>query len=76
MAYYICPHCGEELNIFGDHDGEAFAKELGIDYLESIPVAEDISKSADTMKIASNVNKDIEAKFKNLAELIQDKYFK
>ncbi len=76
MAYYICPHCGEELNIFGAHDGEAFAKELGIDYIESIPVAEDISKSADNMTVASNVNKDIEEKFNNIAKIIEDKYFK
>ena len=28
MAYYICPHCGEKLNIFGEGNGEAFAEEM------------------------------------------------
>ena len=76
MAYYVCPNCGEELNIFGKNDGEKFAKELDIDYLESIPISEDISKSADDMKLACNINKDVEEKFNSLADLIRDKYFK
>ena len=31
MAYYICPNCGEKLNIFGKMR-EKFSKELEIDF--------------------------------------------
>ena len=33
MSYYVCPHCGEKTNIFGESQGENFAEEMGVKYL-------------------------------------------
>ncbi len=45
MAYYICPHCGEKLHIFGKGNGEAFAEEMEITYLGDLPIEESVSQS-------------------------------
>lgn len=45
MAYYVCPHCGEKLNIFGKGNGELFAEEMEISYLGDLPIEEKVSDS-------------------------------
>ena len=45
MAYYMCPHCGEKLNIFGEGNGKAFAEEMEITYLGDLPIEEKVSDS-------------------------------
>lgn len=45
MAYYVCPHCGEKLNIFGKGNGELFAEEMEINYLGDLPIEEKVSDS-------------------------------
>ncbi len=45
MAYYICPHCGEKLHIFGEGNGEVFAEEMEITYLGDLPIEESVSQS-------------------------------
>ena len=76
MAYYVCPHCGEKLEIFGHTDGEAFAKELDVDYIGSIPVLADISQSADKEEIVVDTNDEMKEVFEKLVNTIEDKYFK
>lgn len=38
MSGLICPHCGEEIELFGSGGGEREAKELGILFLGKIPI--------------------------------------
>lgn len=38
MSGLICPHCGEEIELFGAGGGEREAKELGILFLGKIPI--------------------------------------
>lgn len=38
MAYAICPHCSEKLYLYGETRGEELAKELGVDFLDEIPI--------------------------------------
>ena len=45
MAYYICPHCGEKLHIFGEGNGKLFAEEMEITYLGDLPIEEKVSDS-------------------------------
>ncbi|MCD6559769.1 MAG: Mrp/NBP35 family ATP-binding protein [Palaeococcus sp.] len=38
MSYLICPHCGNEIDIFGKGGGEKLAKKEGVDFLGKIPI--------------------------------------
>lgn len=38
MSGLICPHCGQEIKLFGSGGGEALAKEFGVEYLGAIPL--------------------------------------
>ena len=38
MSYAVCPHCGEELHIFGDSHLDEVAAEHGLDVLARIPM--------------------------------------
>ncbi len=37
MSGLICPHCGNEIPIFGSGGGERLAKEMGVEFLGRIP---------------------------------------
>lgn len=37
MSGFICPHCGESIDIFGSGGGERTAREMGIPFLGAIP---------------------------------------
>lgn len=47
MAYYQCPHCGEEANIFGDSRAQAAAAEHGLDVLARLPLDSEIARACD-----------------------------
>ena len=70
----ICPNCGEKLNIFGKNEGEKFSKELEIDFLGEIPLAEKISESADSEKLVADDSSEISEKFNEIVNTIKDKY--
>jgi len=38
MSYYICPHCGERENIFGQGGGQEAANTLGVPLFGQIPL--------------------------------------
>ena len=48
MSYFACPHCGERTDILGTGGAEAMADELGVDFLGSIPLHNDIRAGADS----------------------------
>ncbi len=47
MSGYVCPHCGETVDIFGKGGGENAAKKYGVPFLGRIPIIPDIVKLAD-----------------------------
>lgn len=47
MSGYICPSCGEAVDIFGKGGGEEIAREMGVPYLGGIPLDIDIRRSGD-----------------------------
>jgi ATP-binding protein involved in chromosome partitioning len=47
MSYFICPHCNERSDIFGQGGAEAMADELGIDFLGAIPLHADVRSGSD-----------------------------
>ncbi len=51
MSHAICPHCNEIIEIFGQNQGEAVARDSGIDYLGSLPWDMKLNQLVDAGKI-------------------------
>jgi ATP-binding protein involved in chromosome partitioning len=47
MSGFVCPRCGESIDIFKSGGGERMAEELGVNFLGRLPVEVDIVKSSD-----------------------------
>jgi len=47
MSLFICPHCGEETDIFSHGGGEGLATEYGVDFLGSVPLDAKVREQAD-----------------------------
>ena len=71
MAYYICPHCGEKLNIFGQGNGKAFSEEMEIKYLGDLPIEEQVSDSPNKDATISTLDPSDEVS-KRFKEIIAD----
>lgn len=50
MSGFICPHCGETVDIFKKGGGEAMAKEMGVPFLGRIPLEPKIVETGDDGK--------------------------
>ena len=47
MSGYICPHCGEQVDLFGSGGGERTAKDAAIPFLGRIPFDPQVVTCAD-----------------------------
>ena len=47
MAGYICPHCGETSDPFGQGGAEASAKQLGVPFLGRLPLSASLREASD-----------------------------
>ncbi len=47
MSGMLCPHCGEEIDLFGKGGGKKLAEELGVPFLGSIPLDIEMRKAGD-----------------------------
>jgi Mrp family chromosome partitioning ATPase len=48
MSGFICPHCGEQTDIFKSGGGEAVAKEFGVQFLGKVPIEPSVVLSGDS----------------------------
>ena len=48
MSGFVCPHCGENVDIFGSGGGEKTAKEMNIQFLGRVPLEPAIRTSGDS----------------------------
>ena len=71
MAYYMCPHCGEKLYIFGKGNGEKFAEEMEIEYLGDLPIEEKVSDSPNHDGVIATIDPDDEVS-KRFVEIVKD----
>lgn len=78
MAYYICPHCGEKLNVFGEGDGEAFSEEMEIKYLGDLPLTEKVSESPNQDGVVSTIDPDgeVSKRFEEIVAKIKEDFLK
>lgn len=76
MSYYVCPHCGEKTNIFGESQGESFAKEMGIKYLDNLPLTEQVPESAnkDSTMVNSYAESEVAKKFVDIVSKIEEEF--
>lgn len=71
MAYYICPHCGEKLHVFGEGNGKTFADEMEIVYLGDLPLQEEVSDSPNKEGVVATIDPDGEVS-KRFIEIVKD----
>ncbi|AGI47455.1 ATPases involved in chromosome partitioning [Thermoplasmatales archaeon BRNA1] len=48
MSGFVCPHCGEVVNIFKSGGGEAAAKDMGVQFLGRVPMEAAVAESGDS----------------------------
>ena len=58
MAYFACPDCGKQYNIFGSGGGEAIAREYETEFLARIPIDMRVSQGGDSGKPIVEVDPD------------------
>jgi len=47
MSYFVCPHCGDRTNIFGEGGGQEAARTLGVPLLGQIPLIPEVRAGGD-----------------------------
>jgi ATP-binding protein involved in chromosome partitioning len=47
MSYFVCPHCGERTNVFGEGGGQQAADTLGVPLLGQIPLMPELREGGD-----------------------------
>jgi Mrp family chromosome partitioning ATPase len=47
MSGMVCPHCGEEIDLFGKGGGKKIAEELSVPFLGAIPIDIEMRKAGD-----------------------------
>jgi len=47
MSGFVCPHCGEKIDLFSSGGGERTAGEMGVPFLGKIPIRPEIVTSTD-----------------------------
>ena len=47
MAGWLCPHCGEESDVFGRGGGERLAEEMGVPFLGRVPLDAAVAAAGD-----------------------------
>jgi len=44
MSYFICPHCGEKTNFFGQDETEKLARQFGTELMAQIPATVELAR--------------------------------
>jgi ATP-binding protein involved in chromosome partitioning len=50
MSYMLCPHCNEQITIFGEGGGKKISEKYGIPFLGEIPLSPQIREGSDKGK--------------------------
>lgn len=77
MAYMICPHCGEKLDVFGKSEGSNFSDLMDIDFLGQLPLTEKVAEAVneDTITTEQDPKSPISKEFNEMTTKIISKYF-
>jgi ATP-binding protein involved in chromosome partitioning len=47
MSFFVCPHCGERTDIFGQGGGEGMARDMGLPFLGGVPIDTRVRQGSD-----------------------------
>jgi nitrogenase subunit NifH len=47
MSGFVCPHCGETVDVFGRGGGERAAGEMQVEYLGAVPLDPELMRAED-----------------------------
>lgn len=72
MAYYKCPHCGEELSIFGKSGLEAVAKKHNIEKIFRLPIDPAVAAACDSGSIESIPSPQMDEAFAYIAKRCEE----
>lgn len=72
MSGFICPHCGEKIALFMKGGGEVVSKEMGVPFLGSIPIEQEVVRATDKGKpyVLDNPDSEVARAFERIAEKI------
>ena len=72
MSYFICPHCGQQSDIFGSHGAQKTAENMGETFLGAIPLEMAIRENSDngTPIVATEPDSPHTKAYENIAEKI------
>ena len=73
MSGLKCPHCGQDIDLFGSGGAENLSKKLNIDFLGKIPFIPEIVSNADSGIPGVAVNKVFSDAFESIAKKIIEK---
>ena len=69
MSSFICPHCGETINIFGHNGAKKTAEKMGENFLGAVPLDLEVRQTADngTPIVAENPDSKVSAAYADIA---------
>ncbi|MDQ3806996.1 MAG: Mrp/NBP35 family ATP-binding protein, partial [Thermoproteota archaeon] len=72
MSYLLCPHCNEQITLFGKGGGQKISEDFGLPFISEIPLYPGIRESSDVGKpsIISDPNSLESQAFTKAAKLI------
>ena len=71
MAGLVCPHCGKEINVFGDGGPEKAAKDMDVPLLGSLPLSPTVARSGDDGRpFVSAINNGVAKTFEEITDRI------
>ena len=70
MSGLICPHCGEQINVFKTGGGEKAAKELNVPFLGAIPLDAEIGRLGDLGQVFTGKDTPAAKAFDQIVEAI------
>lgn len=73
MSGFVCPHCGEEIQLFGKGGAETVAKNMGVDFLGRIPFTTGVVENADKGIPGISTDKKFADEFGSIAERLVGK---
>lgn len=73
MSGFVCPHCGETVNIFKKGGGEKSAKEHNVSFLGRIPLVPEVVEKSDEGVPAVEVNESLKEIFTGISNELNSK---
>ncbi|ADE35862.1 Mrp/NBP35 family ATP-binding protein [Methanohalophilus mahii] len=75
MSGVICPHCNEEIQVFGGESVEKAAKDFNTPILATLPIEPDVSSTGDKGDVYVNDDKSIwKEKFDSIVSSVEEKF--